>query len=133
MPSPRRPSEAAAGSTISVTELEHMLKERDEGSRDFVLVDVREQNEYEINKIPGSVLIPKGEFLNGNALEQLTQDKPVGAATARPGCARPRRWRCSRAPVSPTRCTWAAESLRGSTRSTRRSRRTEFRDPAGGE
>ena len=70
-------SEAAAGSTISVTELEQMLKERDEGNRDFTLVDVREENEYEINKIPGSVLVPKGEFLNGNALEQLTQDKPA--------------------------------------------------------
>ena len=63
--------DAAAGSTISVTTLEHMLKERDEGARDFVLVDVREPNEYEINQIPGSVLIPKGEFLNGHALEQL--------------------------------------------------------------
>jgi adenylyltransferase/sulfurtransferase len=62
---------------ISVTQLESMLKEREEGSRDFVLVDVREPNEYEINQIPGSVLIPKGEFLNGNALEQLSQDKPV--------------------------------------------------------
>ena len=70
-------ADAAAGSTISVTQLESMLKEREEGSRDFVLVDVREPNEYEINKIPGSVLIPKGEFLNGNALEQLSQDKPV--------------------------------------------------------
>jgi molybdopterin/thiamine biosynthesis adenylyltransferase/rhodanese-related sulfurtransferase len=70
-------AEAAAGSTISVTTLEHMLKEREEGTRDFTLVDVREQNEYEINKIPGSVLIPKGEFLNGNALGQLSQDKPV--------------------------------------------------------
>ena len=70
-------AEAAAGSTISVTTLEHMLKERDEGTRDFVLVDVREPNEYEINKIPGSVLIPKGEFLNGNAFEQLSQDKQV--------------------------------------------------------
>ena len=64
-------ADAAAGSTISVVQLEHMLKEREEGTRDFVLVDVREPNEYEINKIPGSVLIPKGEFLNGNALEQL--------------------------------------------------------------
>ncbi len=64
-------ADAAAGSTISVTQLEHMLKERDEGTRDFVLVDVREPNEYEINKIPGSVLIPKGDFLNGKALEQL--------------------------------------------------------------
>ena len=69
-------ADAAAGSTISVVQLEHMLKERDEGDRDFVLVDVREPNESEINQIPGSVLIPKGEFLNGNALEQL----PVGQA-----------------------------------------------------
>ena len=64
-------AEAAAGSTISVIQLEHMLKEREEGTRDFVLVDVREPNEYEINQIPGSVLIPKGDFLNGTALEQL--------------------------------------------------------------
>nr|WP_218848763.1 adenylyltransferase/sulfurtransferase MoeZ [Nocardioides perillae] len=70
-------ADAAAGSTISVTQLEHMLKEREEGSRDFVLVDVREPNEFEINRIPGSVLIPKGEFLNGNALEQLPSDKQV--------------------------------------------------------
>jgi len=70
-------ADAAAGSTISVVQLEHMLKERAEGGRDFVLVDVREPNEYEINKIPGSVLIPKGEFLNGAALEQLPSDKQV--------------------------------------------------------
>ncbi len=69
--------EAAAGSTISVTQLEHMLKEREEGTRDFVLVDVREPNEYEINRIPGSVLIPKGDFLNGSALEQLPADKQI--------------------------------------------------------
>ncbi|GAA5156518.1 adenylyltransferase/sulfurtransferase MoeZ [Nocardioides marinquilinus] len=70
-------ADAAAGSTISVTQLEHMLKERDEGTRDFVLVDVREPNEYEINRIPGSVLIPKGDFLNGSALEKLPSDKPI--------------------------------------------------------
>ncbi len=70
-------ADAAAGSTISVTDLEHMLKEREEGTRDFVLVDVREQNEFEINRIPGSILIPKGEFLNGNALGQLPSDKQV--------------------------------------------------------
>jgi adenylyltransferase/sulfurtransferase len=69
--------DAAAGSTISVTTLEHMLKEQAEGTRDLVLVDVREPNEYEINKIPGSQLIPKGEFLNGNAIGQLPQDKQV--------------------------------------------------------
>ncbi|HET8717598.1 MAG TPA: adenylyltransferase/sulfurtransferase MoeZ [Nocardioidaceae bacterium] len=70
-------ADAAAGATISVNQLEQMLKERENGERDFVLVDVREPNEYEINKIPGSVLIPKGEFLNGNAFSQLSQDKPV--------------------------------------------------------
>ena len=60
--------------------LDGWLKERNDGGRDFVLVDVREPNEYEINRIPGSVLIPKGEFLSGNALEQLPQrqaDRPV--------------------------------------------------------
>jgi adenylyltransferase/sulfurtransferase len=70
-------AEAAAGSTISVVQLEHMLKERDNGERDFVLVDVREPNEAEINHIPGAVLIPKGEFLNGNALSQLPSDKQI--------------------------------------------------------
>jgi len=70
-------AEAAAGSTISVGQLEHMLKERDNGERDFVLVDVREPNEYEINRIPGSVLIPKGDFLNGSALEKLPSDRQI--------------------------------------------------------
>ena len=70
-------ADAAAGATISVVELERMLKERAEGSRDFTLVDVREPNEYDINKIPASVLIPKGEILNGHAFEQLPQDKQV--------------------------------------------------------
>ena len=42
-----------------------------------MLVDVREPNEYEIDPIPGAVLIPKGEFLNGTALEQLPQDKQI--------------------------------------------------------
>jgi len=70
-------ADAAADSTISVTHLDGWLKERADGGRDFVLVDVREPNEFEINRIPSSVLIPKGEFLNGNALEQLPQDKQV--------------------------------------------------------
>ena len=53
-------ADAAADSTISVTQLDTMIKEREEGQRDFVIVDVREPNEYEINHIPSSVLIPKG-------------------------------------------------------------------------
>ncbi|WP_416956594.1 adenylyltransferase/sulfurtransferase MoeZ [Nocardioides sp. T5] len=70
-------AEAAAGSTISVTQLEAMLKEREEGTRDFDLIDVREPNEFEINRIPGARLVPKGEFLNGNALGDLPSDKPI--------------------------------------------------------
>jgi len=62
---------AAAGSTITATELKDML---DHGE-DIFLIDVREPNEYEIVSIPGAVLIPKGEFLSGAALERLPQDK----------------------------------------------------------
>jgi len=70
-------ADAAAGHTITVKQLEGWLYERDHGSRDFVLVDVREPVEREINEIPGSVLIPKGDFLNGSALGELPQDKQV--------------------------------------------------------
>jgi molybdopterin/thiamine biosynthesis adenylyltransferase/rhodanese-related sulfurtransferase len=70
-------AEAAADSTISVTTLDGWLKERADGGRDFVLVDVREPVEYDINRIPGSVLIPKGEFLSGSALEKLPADKQI--------------------------------------------------------
>jgi sulfur-carrier protein adenylyltransferase/sulfurtransferase len=70
-------AEAAAGSTINVQTLSHWLKERADGQRDFVLIDVREPNEYEINQIPGAVLVPKDEFLTGAALADLPQDKQV--------------------------------------------------------
>ncbi len=66
-------AEAAAGSTITATDLKGML-DRDES---IFLVDVREPNEYEIVSIPGATLIPKGEFLSGAALEKLPQDKRV--------------------------------------------------------
>ena len=70
-------ADAAVDSTISVTTLEGWLKERENGDRDFMLVDVREPNEYEINQIPGSVLIPKGEFIDGSALGKLPSDRQV--------------------------------------------------------
>jgi sulfur-carrier protein adenylyltransferase/sulfurtransferase len=70
-------AEAAVDSTISVRTLAEWLTDRERGDRDFMLVDVREPNEYEINRIPGAVLIPKGEFLTGDALEKLPSDKQV--------------------------------------------------------
>jgi adenylyltransferase/sulfurtransferase len=65
--------EAAAGSTITAAELKAML-DRDD---DIFLIDVREQNEYEIVSIPGAVLIPKDQFLNGAALERMPQDRRI--------------------------------------------------------
>ena len=70
-------AEAAAGSTISVKQLSEWIKLKDNGEKDFYLVDVREPNEYEINRIPGAVLIPKGEFLTGEALGRMPQDKQL--------------------------------------------------------
>ncbi|MFJ9554984.1 adenylyltransferase/sulfurtransferase MoeZ [Nocardiopsis sp. NPDC101807] len=67
-------TEAAAGSTITAPELKELL---DNKPGDVFLVDVREKNEYEIVSIPGATLIPKGEFLNGKAFEQLPQDKRI--------------------------------------------------------
>ncbi len=64
---------AAAGSTITATELKQML-DRDEN---IFLIDVREPNEYEIVSIPGATLIPKGEFLSGAALERMPQDRRI--------------------------------------------------------
>ncbi len=60
-------ADASAGSTISVHQLKQWLDDRD----DIFLVDVREQVEWDINRIPGATLIPKGDFLNGSALEKI--------------------------------------------------------------
>ena len=70
-------AEAARDSTISVVQLKEMLDAREAGEIDFVLIDVREPNEFEIVSIDGAVLIPKGEILDGSALEQLPNDKQI--------------------------------------------------------
>ena len=54
-----------------------MLDAREAGEIDFVLIDVREPNEFEIVSIDGAILIPKGEFLDGSALEKLPNDKQI--------------------------------------------------------
>lgn len=53
---------------ISVTELKQLI---DSGAEDFVLIDVRNPNEYEIAKIPGSVLIPLPDIEQGKGVEQV--------------------------------------------------------------
>jgi adenylyltransferase/sulfurtransferase len=54
-----------------------MLKARERGEKDFLLIDVREPNEYDIVSIPGAVLIPKNEFLMGDALTKMPTDKQI--------------------------------------------------------
>jgi len=70
-------AEAARDSTISVHELKEMLDARARGERDFVLIDVREPTEWEIATIEGAEFIPKGEFLDGSALEKVPNDKQI--------------------------------------------------------
>jgi adenylyltransferase/sulfurtransferase len=64
---------AVKDSTISVSE----LKGKIDNQENFLLIDVREPSEFEIVRIPGSVLIPKQGFLDGSALAGLPQDKPI--------------------------------------------------------
>ena len=64
---------AVSGSTISVSELKEKIDRKD----DFLLIDVREPSEFEIVRIPGSVLIPKQGFLDGTALAGLPQNRPI--------------------------------------------------------
>ena len=65
--------DAVKDSTITARE----LKEWMDSGKDFYLVDVREPAEYEIVRIPGSVLIPKGDIISGEALSKLPQDKQI--------------------------------------------------------
>ncbi|MDG4821295.1 adenylyltransferase/sulfurtransferase MoeZ [Asanoa sp. WMMD1127] len=65
--------EATVDATITARE----LKEWQDAGKDFFLVDVREPAEYEIVRIPGSTLIPKGEILSGEALSALPQDRQI--------------------------------------------------------
>jgi adenylyltransferase/sulfurtransferase len=64
---------AVVDSTITAAE----LREWQQAEKDFLLVDVREPAEYEIVRIPGSVLIPKDRILSGDALPELPQDRQI--------------------------------------------------------
>jgi adenylyltransferase/sulfurtransferase len=64
---------AAKDSTITPRTLKEWI---DEGEN-IQIIDVREPAEYEIVSIPGSTLIPKNEFIMGEALSKLPQDKRI--------------------------------------------------------
>jgi adenylyltransferase/sulfurtransferase len=58
---------------ISAEELRKKFRDH----QDFVLIDVREPEEFEQSRIPGSTLMPKGFFLDRSALTTLPMDKEI--------------------------------------------------------
>ena len=71
---PQAQAEAAkqqqATAEMTVQELKQIL---DSGTEDFVLLDVRNPNEYEIARIPGSVLVPLPDIENGSGIEKIKE------------------------------------------------------------
>jgi len=55
---------------MTVQQLKELL---DSDAKDFVLLDVRNPNEYQIAKIPGSVLVPLPDIENGNGVEKVKE------------------------------------------------------------
>jgi sulfur-carrier protein adenylyltransferase/sulfurtransferase len=53
---------------MTVQELQELLES---GSQEFVLLDVRNPNEYEIARIPGSVLVPLPEIESGEGIDKV--------------------------------------------------------------
>src|ERR671927_300325 len=64
-------AEAAADSTITPRELKELL----DSGKPLALIDVREPVEWDINRIEGAELIPKGAFESGEALAKLQVDR----------------------------------------------------------
>jgi sulfur-carrier protein adenylyltransferase/sulfurtransferase len=55
---------------ITVQELKQRL---DSGTKDFVLLDVRNPNEYEIARIPGAVMVPLPDIENGDGIARVKE------------------------------------------------------------
>ncbi len=62
--------EKAAIPEITVKELKDLM---DHGADAFVLIDVRNVNEYEIAKIPGSILVPLPDIEEGKGVEKIRE------------------------------------------------------------
>ncbi|MEA3418991.1 MAG: rhodanese-like domain-containing protein [Campylobacterota bacterium] len=66
-------------SSVNSEELVQLLKDREEGKTDFLLVDVREEMEYEMGHVKGvDLLRPTSTFQNwGQKLFEEAKDKVV--------------------------------------------------------
>ena len=63
-------AESNAIAEMTVKDLKQLM---DSGKDDFVLLDVRNPNEYQIAKIDGSVLIPLSELEDGNGVAKVKE------------------------------------------------------------
>jgi adenylyltransferase/sulfurtransferase len=70
-------SGAHDGDLISADQLASRLDRREQGGDSFALIDVREPVEFEIARIPGSVLIPLAGIRDGSALDQVPHGVPL--------------------------------------------------------
>jgi rhodanese-related sulfurtransferase len=55
-------------SQITVQELKKLI---DSKANNFILIDVRDPEEYAIAQIPGSILVPLGEIEHGNGISKI--------------------------------------------------------------
>jgi len=82
---PATPEPAAASSVTEISSLE--LKARLDRGDKLTIVDVREPNEFQINRIPGSTLIPLGEvprrYAELNKADTLVMQCKSGARSAK--------------------------------------------------
>jgi molybdopterin/thiamine biosynthesis adenylyltransferase/rhodanese-related sulfurtransferase/molybdopterin converting factor small subunit len=75
-PEPQHAAATTTGGAVSDWEITPVeLKKRLDVGDDLVIVDVREPNEYQINRIPGSVLIPLGEL--PRRYQELDPDREI--------------------------------------------------------
>jgi adenylyltransferase/sulfurtransferase len=73
---PSAPEVAVTGTTDSDTETTVTeLKRKIDAKEDFFLLDVREPNEFQIGRIPGSTLIPLGEV--PQRVDEIPRDKEI--------------------------------------------------------
>lgn len=67
---PSQPTETPMLAEMTVSELKALI---DSGADDYVLIDVRNPPEFEIGRIPGSVLVPLPEIENGPGVAKIKE------------------------------------------------------------
>jgi adenylyltransferase/sulfurtransferase len=68
---------AASAGEVTATELAELLRRRERGESDLVLVDVREPGERAIVSIPGAEPVARALFDSGEAFDLIPFDRPV--------------------------------------------------------